>query len=99
MQRNNQIGVPRGSSSGSSTADCHHGPSRGERNSSETLSMDIQIASDEALARELQELENQLTDTSFSESPTTETGKDQDHKTQFRDLLIYAMKFLHSHCF
>lgn len=73
LQRNGQINVPRVSSSTNSRAnqDCR---SAEERNSSDTLSVDPQIANDEALARELQEMEDQFAGTSLGESSVTETG-------------------------
>lgn len=76
LQRNIQIDVPRSSSSTNSRTNQDRGPSREESNPSEILSIYPQIASDEAFARELQEMENQFASTSLGESLTTETDVD-----------------------
>ena len=78
LQRNSQPDVPRASSHTNSTANQCHGPSREEGSSSETLNAESQLATDEALARELQEVENQFAGTSLGEAAGKETGKYDD---------------------
>ena len=82
LQRNSQLDVPRASSSANSNSRANqcHGPSREEGNSSEILDVESQLASDEALARELQEVENQFAGASLSEAAGAETGKYDDTK-------------------
>lgn len=74
LQWNNEIDVPKASSSTNSRANQVSDQSRGG-NSSETMTVELQLAMDEALARELQEMENQLAGTSIGETAGTETGK------------------------
>nr|XP_019709753.1 E3 ubiquitin ligase BIG BROTHER-related isoform X4 [Elaeis guineensis] len=51
-----------------------HGQSSGGGNPSETMNVDSHLAADEALARQLQELEHLHVDTSFSEFTGTKAG-------------------------
>ncbi|ONK56629.1 uncharacterized protein A4U43_C10F10900 [Asparagus officinalis] len=67
-QRNTQINVPRASSTTNLRANQDSGSSREERNSSETMNVEVQLAVDEALARELQEKEDQFAGTSVGET-------------------------------
>ncbi|KAG1360682.1 putative E3 ubiquitin ligase BIG BROTHER-related [Cocos nucifera] len=59
-------------SSSTSAQNHDHGQSSGGGNLSETMNVDSQLAADEALARQLQELEHLHVDTSFSEFTGTE---------------------------
>ncbi|CAL9077870.1 unnamed protein product [Musa acuminata var. zebrina] len=67
FQRNVHSDISEDSSSASSRLHNGHNKSMGESNSSGTARFESQLALDEAFARELQELENQLADTSLGE--------------------------------
>ncbi|XP_010933875.1 E3 ubiquitin ligase BIG BROTHER-related [Elaeis guineensis] len=75
FQRNTQSDVRRASSSNNSRHNHDHVPREAERNSSKTANVELQLAIDEALARELQELENQFADTSLGGITGTEADK------------------------
>nr|XP_019709752.1 E3 ubiquitin ligase BIG BROTHER-related isoform X1 [Elaeis guineensis] len=60
--------------SSTSTQNHEHGQSSGGGNPSETMNVDSHLAADEALARQLQELEHLHVDTSFSEFTGTKAG-------------------------
>ncbi|XP_008795396.2 E3 ubiquitin-protein ligase BIG BROTHER-like [Phoenix dactylifera] len=72
FQRNARSDTTRASSSNNSRHNHDHLPREAERNSSKTANVGSQLAIDEALARELQELENQLADTSLGGITETE---------------------------
>ncbi|RRT85097.1 hypothetical protein B296_00002568 [Ensete ventricosum] len=67
FQRNVHSDISEDSSSAGSRLHNGHNRSIGESNSSGTARFESQLALDEAFARELQELENQLADTSLGE--------------------------------
>ncbi|WOK99013.1 hypothetical protein Cni_G07725 [Canna indica] len=72
LQGNVHGNISRGSSSTGTRLNNGYDKSIGERSSSKTAKLESQLALDEAMAREMQELENQLADTSFGEFSRTE---------------------------
>ncbi|URD97400.1 Zinc finger, C3HC4 type (RING finger) [Musa troglodytarum] len=76
FQRNVHSDTSEDSSSAGSGLHNDHNKSMGESNSSGTARFESQLADDEAFARELQELENQLADTSLGEITKIEASKD-----------------------
>lgn len=81
FQRNAWSDTTRASSSNNSRHNHDHVPGEAKRISSKTANVKSQLAIDEALARELQELENQLADTSLGGITRTEAGKDSFQAT------------------
>lgn len=89
FQRNVHNDTSEDSSSASSRLHNGHNKSTGESNSSGTARFESQLAIDEAFARELQELENQLADTSLGEITKIEASKDRLQGTSILFRLMF----------
>ncbi|KAJ6820246.1 E3 ubiquitin ligase BIG BROTHER-like [Iris pallida] len=84
LQRSAHIDLAISSTSTNLTPNQNRDLSRGEANSSETMIIDLQLAMDEALAKELQEVENQLAGTSIMQMARTEAGTSRESSTENR---------------
>lgn len=95
FQRNAMSDTTRASSSNNSRLDHDHVSSEAERNSLTTASIELQLSRDEALARELQELENKLAGASLGGITGREAGKDSLQATLFLLKYLWELSCLY----